>query len=235
MYFSGHIGDRINLRTFLTIGMVGSGVFTVILGLGFWFDVHIFGFFIIVQIVSGLFQSIGWPCVVAIMGNWFGKSKRGLIMGAWNSHTSVGNIIGSVVASSVLGFGWGWSFVLPGILILLVAILVNLFLVVNPEDIGLELMEKEVEMNVEGVALVNSEKLESEEVELVEAENVDSKAAIGFLEAWRLPSVAQFAFCLFFSKLVAYTFLYWLPFYIRHTGTYMRCPLTFQCDSVAVR
>lgn len=218
MYFSGHIGDRINLRTFLTIGMVGSGVFTVILGLGFWFDVHIFGFFIIVQIVSGLFQSIGWPCVVAIMGNWFGKSKRGLIMGVWNSHTSVGNIIGSVVASSVLGFGWGWSFVLPGILILLVAILVNLFLVVNPDDIGLELMEKGVEMNVEGVALVNSEKLESGEVELVESENVDSKAAIGFLEAWRLPSVAQFAFCLFFSKLVAYTFLYWLPFYIRHTA-----------------
>lgn len=41
--------------------------------------------------------------------------------------------------------------------------------------------------------------------------------AVGFLEAWKIPGVATFAFCLFFSKLVAYTFLYWLPFYIRQT------------------
>lgn len=218
MYFSGHIGDQINLRVFLTVGMVGSGVFTVVFGLGYWWNVHVLGFFVVVQIVCGLFQSIGWPCVVAVMGNWFGKSKRGLIMGAWNSHTSVGNIVGSVVASSVLGFGWGWSFALPGILILVVAVLVYLFLVVCPEDIGLELMEKEVEMSVEGEALVNSEKMETEGVGLDEGENFESKAAIGFLEAWRLPGVVQFAFCLFFSKLVAYTFLYWLPFYIRHTA-----------------
>lgn len=25
-------------------------------------------------IVNGLLQSTGWPCVVAIMGNWFGKA-----------------------------------------------------------------------------------------------------------------------------------------------------------------
>jgi len=50
-------------------------------------------------------------------------------------------------------------------------------------------------------------------------ENVDdSSFAIGFLEAWRLPGVAPYAFCLFFSKLVAYTFLYWLPYYLRHTA-----------------
>ncbi|AEC06217.1 Major facilitator superfamily protein [Arabidopsis thaliana] len=46
----------------------------------------------------------------------------------------------------------------------------------------------------------------------------DSSFAIGFLEAWRLPGVAPYAFCLFFSKLVAYTFLYWLPYYLRHTA-----------------
>lgn len=25
-------------------------------------------------IVNGLLQSTGWPCVVAVMGNWFGKA-----------------------------------------------------------------------------------------------------------------------------------------------------------------
>ncbi|KAI5062433.1 hypothetical protein GOP47_0022972 [Adiantum capillus-veneris] len=42
--------------------------------------------------------------------------------------------------------------------------------------------------------------------------------AVGFFKAWTIPGVVPFAFCLFFTKLVAYTFLYWLPFYIRHTA-----------------
>ncbi|XP_009763555.1 putative glycerol-3-phosphate transporter 5 [Nicotiana sylvestris] len=215
MYFAGHIGDNIDLRLFLTVGMVGSGILVIAFGLGYFLDVHWLLFFVIVQILCGLFQSIGWPCVVAVIGNWFGKAKRGLIMGVWNSNTSVGNIIGSLVASSVLSFGWGWSFLLPGIFILVVAAFVYMFLVVSPDHIGLELASKEIEMNVEGVALVSSETGETEEEGVVV--EPETEGAIGFLQAWRLPGVAPYAFCLFFSKLVAYTFLYWLPFYLRHT------------------
>lgn len=195
--------------------MFGSGFLTIIFGLGFFFNIHHLSFYVTVQILCGLFQSIGWPCVVAVVGNWFGKSKRGLIMGVWNSHTSVGNIIGSIAASSVLVFGWGWSFILPGIFIILIGIVIYFFLVVGPKEagVGVNGSEGEVEMNVEGMPLVGSEKVGFEETE-----SQDSSTAIGFIEAWRLPNVASFAFCLFFSKLVAYTFLYWLPFYIKHTA-----------------
>lgn len=222
MYFAGHIGDRIDLRLFLVFGMMGSGLLTIVFGLGYWLDVHLLGYFVGVQVACGLFQSIGWPCVVAVVGNWFGKAKRGLIMGVWNSHTSVGNIIGSVVASGMLEHGWGWSFVLPGILVILVGVLIFLSLVVAPEDLGFESPGKELEMNVGAADVETSEKVESEDAGLLQRSNVKdvgSSDAIGFLEAWRLPGVAPFAFCLFFSKLVAYTFLYWLPFYIRHTGS----------------
>lgn len=220
MFVSGHVGDRFDLRIFLTIGMFGSGVFTVLFGLAYWFDIHSFGYFVVVQICCGVFQSVGWPCVVSVMGNWFGKSKRGLIMGVWNSHTSVGNIIGSVMASSVLGFGWGWAFVLPGVLIMVSSVFVFLFLVVNPETIGLELpVEEEEEEEESGIALVNLQKVELEDND-DSGRILEFSSAIGFLEAWKLPNVATFAFCLFFSKLVAYTFLYWLPFYIRHTGMF---------------
>ncbi|XVE71561.1 hypothetical protein DITRI_Ditri10aG0161200 [Diplodiscus trichospermus] len=220
MYFAGHVGDRIDLRLFLVFGMMGSGLFTIIFGFAYWFDIHLLSYFIGVQVVCGVFQSIGWPCVVAVVGNWFGKEKRGLIMGIWTSHTSVGNIIGSVVASGVLELGWGWSFLVPGVLVIVVGLLVFCFLVVSPDDLGFEMIDsgKEIEMNVEGESVGNSEKVESEEAGLLENEDSDSLAAIGFLEAWRLPGVAPFAFCLFFSKLVAYTFLYWLPFYIRYTA-----------------
>ncbi|XP_022987693.1 putative glycerol-3-phosphate transporter 5 [Cucurbita maxima] len=218
MYFAGHVGDRIDLRLFLVFGMMGSGVCTILFGLGYWLNLHFLWFFVSVQIVCGLLQSIGWPCVVAVVGNWFGKAKRGLIMGIWNSHTSVGNIIGSIIASGILELGWGWSFVVPGALVIFVGILVFLFLVVSPEDIGFGTSANEIELNAEVSPVEKLENTESEVAVLLEDEHLDSMAAIGFLEAWRLPGVAPFAFCLFFSKLVAYTFLYWLPFYIRHTA-----------------
>lgn len=43
------------------------------------------------------------------------------------------------------------------------------------------------------------------------------KSGVSFFAAWRLPGVALYAFALFFAKLVAYTFLYWLPYYISST------------------
>ncbi|KAL5985570.1 hypothetical protein ACLOJK_027555, partial [Asimina triloba] len=223
MFFSGHAADRFDLRLFLSSGMVGSAVFTIAFGLAFWLQIHRLWFFLAVQIVSGVFQSMGWPAVVAIVGNWFGKSKRGLIMGFWSSHTSVGNIVGSVLASLVLEFGWGWSFVVPGLLIGLVGVSVFVFLVASPEDAGFVSPGSEIEMIPEAnvKSAQNSGRIEGEEEQgfLGEGHSIGSAtAAIGFLDAWRLPGVLPYAFCLFFSKLVAYAFLYWLPFYIKHTA-----------------
>lgn len=56
--------------------------------------------------------------MVSVMANWFGKGKRGLIMGIWNAHTSVGNIVGSLLAAYMLQYGWGWSFIAPGLFII---------------------------------------------------------------------------------------------------------------------
>ena len=42
----------------------------------------------------------------------------------------------------------------------------------------------------------------------------EEEHAIGFLGALRIPGVIEFSMCLFFAKLVSYTFLYWLPNYI---------------------
>ena len=83
-------------------GMVGSGVFTILFGMAFFWETHSYWYFIFVSVAAGLFQSTGWPSVVSIVANWFGKGKRGLIMGIWNAHTSIGNILGTVVAAALL-------------------------------------------------------------------------------------------------------------------------------------
>ncbi|KAE8663336.1 23.6 kDa heat shock protein [Hibiscus syriacus] len=45
---------------------------------------------------------------------------------------------------------------------------------------------------------------------------------VGFIDAWKILGVAPFALCLLFTKVVTYTFLYWLPYYISHTGVLRR-------------
>lgn len=49
---------------------------------------------------------------------------------------------------------------------------------------------------------------------------VKSNGAIGFIGALKIPGVVEFSLCLFFAKLVSYTFLYWLPNYI-HTKSHV--------------
>ncbi|PIN22398.1 Permease of the major facilitator superfamily [Handroanthus impetiginosus] len=209
MYFSGHVGDRMDLRIFLTIGMVGTGLFTSLFGVGYWANIHLFYYYLIVQMLAGLFQSTGWPSVVAVVGNWFGKKKRGLIMGIWNAHTSLGNITGSVVASILLKYGWGWSMVVPGLGIAFVGIILFFFLPVSPDSVGASIDDDE---------LLSPKKEGEEMTESLLRTKSNDRDAVRFLEALRIPGVLPFALCLFFAKLVAYTFLYWLPFYISHTA-----------------
>lgn len=277
-FFAGHLGDRLCLRWFLTVGMIGSGFFSCLFGLAYWWNVHWLPYFFIVQMLSGLFQATGWPSVVSVMANWFGKSKRGLILGVWNAHTSVGNICGSLIASSLLDEGWGWAFCVPGFAVITGGVLMFLFLVVDPTIVGFpypnthiiqpasshyyEIVEDEeapkgyekegvyakgsneetpnkkgfyeeahgsyeAEAQSKGQGKLSEDEsmaaplLVDYEVEISVCKNVH---AVGFLEALSIPGVIPFALCLFFAKLVAYTFIYWLPFYLTDTeigGEYM--------------
>ncbi|XP_043695276.1 putative glycerol-3-phosphate transporter 4 [Telopea speciosissima] len=224
MYVAGHLGDRLDLRLFLTIGMIGSGIFVGLFGMGYFWGIHVFWFYLVMQMIAGLFQATGWPSVVAVIGNWFGKRKRGLIMGIWNAHTSVGNICGSLLAASVLQYGWGWSFILPGALIIMGGIMVYLFLAAYPEDVGFPSAfglhshsKVETGCKDEEAQMPKGHVVEAETSSLSRGGSMTRSNAIGLIEALFIPGVIPFAMCLFFSKLVAYTFLYWLPFYLSQT------------------
>lgn len=296
MFVSGHLGDRVDLRYFLTGGMLGSGVCVALFGAAFFWQIHSMTYFVVVQVVGGLLQATGWPSVVSVMANWFGKGKRGLIMGVWNAHTSVGNIVGSLIAAYMLRYGWGWSFIVPGAFIAVSGLVIFSFLVVEPQDIGFLPQSGSVLGSVEGsepltprseasdvsgmsaeaqaylerhLAIVargrgglvpahvqkqldkhhtihgghgkhglwgmgstlvlhnkRRDSVEGSEADLLLGGSPRSdrtfmstrdKAGVSFFAAWCIPGVAVFAMTLFFAKLVAYTFLYWLPYYISTT------------------
>uniref|UniRef100_A0A8C6L5M3 Glucose-6-phosphate exchanger SLC37A2 n=1 Tax=Nothobranchius furzeri TaxID=105023 RepID=A0A8C6L5M3_NOTFU len=208
MFFSGIFGERLPLRYYLSVGMLLSGVFTCLFGLGYYWEIHSLWYYAFIQVMNGLMQTTGWPAVVACVGNWFGKGKRGFIMGVWNSHTSVGNILGSLIAGVFVSSAWGMSFIVPGIIIASTGILCFFFLV---ESQFLCTDKKPLLPN--GNQSINRS-ISTEIPEIVE----DHSKAISFCGALRIPGVVEFSLCLMFAKLVSYTFLYWLPLYISNVA-----------------
>uniref|UniRef100_A0A8C3YA10 Solute carrier family 37 member 1 n=1 Tax=Catharus ustulatus TaxID=91951 RepID=A0A8C3YA10_CATUS len=207
MYLSGLIGERLPIRYYLTGGMLASGLFTAMFGLGYFYNVHNLWFYIMAQIANGLVQTTGWPSVVTCIGNWFGKGRRGLIMGVWNSHTSVGNILGSLIAAYWVSTCWGLSFVVPGVIVAVMGVVCFLFLIERecfPGDPEVQHLLTDSEKS--SVSLSSST--------VATGEGRHGTSAISFLGALRIPGVVEFSLCLLFAKLVSYTFLFWLPLYI---------------------
>ncbi|XP_071528540.1 LOW QUALITY PROTEIN: glucose-6-phosphate exchanger SLC37A2-like [Panulirus ornatus] len=246
MFISGIVAERIDLRYFLSVGMILSGAFCCMFGLGYTLSIHQLWFYVLAQVLSGICQTTGWPGVVAALGNWFGKSKRGLIFGIWNSHTSVGNILGTLIAAAFVTNNWAFSFIVPGMIIASVGVVVLFFLIPEPMMVGLPNpnLKKELERvsppprrrnspdyayanDDESAALLDEnastisyvEKDKGTESELIIPHN-DGDKAIGFFAALSIPGVVEFSLCLFFAKLVSYTFLYWLPNYILNSTPY---------------
>lgn len=60
--------------------------------------------------------------------------RRGFIMGVWNSHTSVGNILGSLIAGVYVSSAWGMSFIVPGLIIAATGVICFFFLVESKEN-----------------------------------------------------------------------------------------------------
>ncbi|CAH8461657.1 unnamed protein product [Heterobilharzia americana] len=219
MVLNGFLAERVNLRVFLSLGMLLSGVSTVTFGLAAYLEIHQYSYFVLIQVFSGLVQASGWPAVVTLMGNWWGKSRRGLIMGLWNSHTSLGNILGSVIAGFYVETNWGASFYLPGVIMIFGSLVVYLTLVEHPNMVDFNAADSDRETTKTIVLRNTSESNLSRQMSDKDdmkplIPNSEASRPISFIDAILLPNVFTYSVLLFFAKLVSYTFLYWLPNYL---------------------
>uniref|UniRef100_A0A8C2H3E8 Sugar phosphate exchanger 3 n=2 Tax=Cyprinus carpio TaxID=7962 RepID=A0A8C2H3E8_CYPCA len=238
LYISGVIGDRFNLRYVLSFGLCGSAVTEFVFGtLTEWLHFYNVYFYCILWVINGLLQSTVWPCVVAIMGNWFGKSGRGFIFGLWSACASVGNILGAFLASSVLKYGYErlcgkeegsvgllrlYAFLVTSVVQFAGGVVVFFGLLTSPKEIGLsdysetglrsvtrDSDSQHPLMNDDEDALCDDYSIQQRDEELE-----PQPKAIGFLQAFCLPGVIPYSLAYACLKLVNYSFFFWLPFYL---------------------
>lgn len=232
LYISGIIGDRLNMRLVLSFGMVSSGLSVFIFGTLFeWIGYYNKYVYVVVWILNGLLQSTGWPTVVAVMGNWFGRSSRGLVLGLWSACASVGNIIGALLASAVLDYGYDYAFLLSSTVLMAGGIAIFFGLVSTPKELGLPVPDEMItnqEVTIDDNSVINSENIESLESDSDDSEGgrllssssgrdkdvVTRPKAIGFIQALLLPGVILYALSYACLKFVNYSFFFWLPFYL---------------------
>lgn len=215
LFISGALGDRFDLRKVLSFGMWASAIAVFIFGtVTEWLNFHNYYFYIFMWTVAGLLQSCGWPSVVAIIGNWFGKSSRGLVMGFWGACPSVGNIIGSYTVSGVVGYGYEYAFLVPASMMFCFGAISFFGIVSSPVEVGLPNPEYEDDIPNVSSKLLRDVQFESSEDEGRTAVLAQPKA-IGFFNACLLPGVIPYSIAYACLKLVNYSFFFWLPFYLQ--------------------
>ncbi|XP_075414851.1 sugar phosphate exchanger 3 [Tenrec ecaudatus] len=223
LFISGIVGDRLNLRCVLSFGMCSSALVVFVFGtVTEWLHFYNKWFYCALWVINGLLQSTGWPCVVAVMGNWFGKAGRGVIFGLWSACASVGNILGACLASSVLQYGYEYAFLVTASVQFAGGVVIFFGLLVSPEEIGLpgveakdgSLEEDSHQPLITGAGIEDDyEPNYSVQAGGAPAEPHEVKA-ISFSQACCLPGVIPYSLAYACLKLVNYSFFFWLPFYL---------------------
>uniref|UniRef100_A0A8C5HUF5 Sugar phosphate exchanger 3 n=1 Tax=Gouania willdenowi TaxID=441366 RepID=A0A8C5HUF5_GOUWI len=228
LYLSGVIGDRVNLRYVLCVGLCGSAVVEFVFGtVTEWLHIYNVYVYCVLWVLNGLLQSAVWPSVVAVMGNWFGKAGRGFIFGLWSACASVGNILGAFLASSMLKYGYEYAFLVTSVVQFAGGVVVFFGLLTSPKEVGLDvesgtglnpvetdtgsyrpLMSDEEDEEVHVYCRQQQDEQEPEEVQ------VEPPQAVSFLQAFCLPGVLPYSLAYACLKLVNYSFFFWLPFYL---------------------
>ncbi|KAL7301015.1 hypothetical protein TKK_0006287 [Trichogramma kaykai] len=244
MFGSGAVAERMNLRIFITVGMAGTVLSCIGMGAAKEFVIHSMDYFIIMMIIFGAFQTTGWPACVTIMSNWMNKDRQGLIFGVWNTHTSVGNILGGVIPGNYVETDWSKCFTVPAYTMIFVTVVDYMFLIPNPADLEeADLIEKiwifrnSNEFSSELVLNNDVEVVQdcgSNEARIYDSQTIGNDAiisindtlenprnsnhdeAIGFCKAIRLPGVFEYSLALLFAKAVSYVFLFWLITYLNN-------------------
>lgn len=137
-FVNGFIGDRVNARYFMVVGLVLSAVCNLVFG--FSSAVLVFG---VVWMLNGWFQGMGFPPCARLLTHWIPPHQLATKMSVWNTSHSVGAGLVVIVCGYIVTMGWRWCFYIPSVIALVGAVFLWIGLRDTPKSVGLpELQQK---------------------------------------------------------------------------------------------
>jgi sugar phosphate permease len=141
------------------------------------------------QAMNGLSQGFGWSAILKLLGSWFRRHERGVVLSWWGTSYVLGGFLATGFATYVAtslplfeSLGYRKAFLLPAILLGCVTAVFWRF---------------------------------TRERDLEESGAPQSKEDMGgWLEVLKLPEVQVISLMYFLLKTTRYSLLYWLPFYL---------------------
>jgi OPA family sugar phosphate sensor protein UhpC-like MFS transporter len=130
---NGFLADHANLKLFFTLGVLGSALLNLGMGLStvLWVSVLLWG-------LNGWFQGFGAPTGAVALANWFSNRERGRTYGIWSTAHAIGEGLTFVgVAAVVSAWGWRAGFWGPGLLCIVAAAGIYLLMQDRPKTLGL--------------------------------------------------------------------------------------------------
>ncbi|MBC8401527.1 MAG: MFS transporter [Candidatus Marinimicrobia bacterium] len=194
-FINGQLGDKLNSRVIITIGLLSSAVLNIFFGL----SGGIIGLMVVIWGLNGYFQSMGWGPTVKAMANWFPSKIRGKISGRLGTSYILGGALSWLLAGTIIKyFNWRATFWIPALIMAGIAIHWYLRARNAPEEIGLPSVEEQEQ----GIARTETQTDEH----------------IGFRETLKItlnnPYIWFAAFGLFGLNIVRYGFMSWAPTYM---------------------
>ena len=139
---SGFLGDRFGPRKALAwgaaISIAGNLIFS---------QASSFGLLSLGQLANGLGQSMGWTSSLKLIVSWFPRSRRATAIGLFATSVTAGSSFG-IRLSGLLGdhLGWRSSFIIPPVLMAMVALLFWMMVKDNPREKGLPDFDDEIHL-----------------------------------------------------------------------------------------
>lgn len=208
-FVTGMLGDRFSPVAVTGLGLLGSTFCLLMIIYGastsIIHNVALCGtWFLSCQLLHGLFQATGGPVNTAIMGNWYPAKGRGLIFGLWTCHQYIGDIAAAIYSAYILrsGYNWRWCIIVPAIINGIWAIVNFVSVPSRPEDAGLDKTGTRIESSQSSSLPSNSK---------AKTDDSSTPEPIGFIQAFMLPNVLNYAIAFGFFKLVNYAMFFQLP------------------------
>src|SRR6185295_12427001 len=141
-FLMGSVSDRSNPKYFLPLGLLLSSLLMAAFGLFEPARATLF-MIVLVMVVNGWVQGMGWPPCGKTMVHWFSTNERGLIVSVWNvAHNVGGALVANLALVGVTLFhDWGAKFYFNALVAAIIAVTVGVLLEDTPQSRGLPAVE----------------------------------------------------------------------------------------------